>query len=196
MKRNNADNRIISMAEHAIGMDNKSTFKKYNKEYFISYRNYYGVGPEGDPDWEDLVNHGLATADKRNTGVSYHLTPVGFMWLQDETGVFIFYEENLSEKRYELDEYDIEQINHIWKFIKDNFIYAWHQTEKLDVEILLDPYDLDEFLKEFAPDCEDYIPAKINSYGIAIEFSDLLDFEVSGEQIWELRPEEGMREEL
>lgn len=54
----------VSKARHALGLDRER----------VAYRNYYSC--EDDPDWNDLVERGMAT--KRKSPVSpdflYHLT--------------------------------------------------------------------------------------------------------------------------
>lgn len=187
---------IIDMAKHAIGMGNRSTFTKYGKEYFVAYRNYYSVNLERNSDWDDLVKHGLAIAHDTANGVNYHLTPDGVSWLGKEISVTIL-DTDEKEQRYKLDEEDIKRIKEIWEYIQVNDIYAWNDEDHFDVQILFSPYDLDTFFPEFTTYSEDDgIPAKISSYGIEVKFTDLLDFKISGEQIWEFRPETEMRENL
>lgn len=57
---------ILSMAAHAIGMDDAPTFQKFGKTHFVSTRNFY-VDAKRNADWDDWVCHGLATLqDKDN----------------------------------------------------------------------------------------------------------------------------------
>ena len=186
---------IVNMAAHAVGMGNKTTFTKYGKECFISYRNYYSVSPDGHPDWEELVRRGLAMEYASNRGVTYHLTEAGMEWLQKETEIVI-YDEDHPEEDYDLAGDDIDEINQIWGFIKDNNIYAWNNTERLDVEILIESDMIDNFCEQYVCDSECSIPAGLTSYGVSVKFTDMLSCKASGKQIWKLRPKEGMREEL
>ena len=187
--------RIVDMAKHAIGMSNKDTFTKYGKECFISYRNYYSVGPEGDSDWDDFVKHGLATRNANERGVTYYLTQDGINWLQKETGIII-YDEDRPEEDYKLGKDDIESIKAVWRFVQDHNLYSWNMTEKLDVGILIEPDQMSDFCKEYLYDVEEEIPSRTTVYGTIINFSDLLYVKASGKQMWKLRPTEGMRNGL
>ncbi len=188
-------NRIIDMAKHAIGMSNREIFEKYGRKCFISYRNYYSVGPDGDSDWDDLVKHGLATRNAYERGVSYHLTADGFNWLRKETGVNI-YDEDHPEEDYPIGDYDAEDIKAVWRFVQENNLFSWNKPEKFDVGILIEPHQVDDFCKEFLCDVEGAIPSELTVYGVTVNFSDLLYFKASGKQIWELRPKDGMRNEM
>ena len=186
---------MLNMAKHAIGMDNRKIFRKYGKECFIAYRNYYSVGPDGDSDWEgEFVKHGLATRYANKQGVIYHLTREGFEWLEHETGVII-YDDDHPEEDYALSDADTEEIKQVWDYIKENDIYAWDDPDEMDTEILLESGQLDDFFESYF--CYGgEIPAMLCSYGVMVRFSDLIGAKVSGRQIWNLRPKTGMREEL
>ena len=43
---------ILSMAAHAIGMDDAPTFQKFGKIHFVSTRNFY-VDAKRNADWDD-----------------------------------------------------------------------------------------------------------------------------------------------
>lgn len=45
---------ILSMAAHAIGMDDAPTFQKFGKTHFVSTRNFY-VDAKRNADWDDWV---------------------------------------------------------------------------------------------------------------------------------------------
>ena len=187
--------RIVYMAKHAVGMDSKDTFTKYGKECFVSYRNYYSVGPFGDSDWDDFVEHGLATRDVNERSVTYYLTKDGINWLQEETGIIIYNKER-PEEEYKLGKDDIESIKAVWRFVQEHNLYSWHMPEILDVGVLIETDQMSDFCEEYLCDAEEEIPARITVHGTIINFSDLLYFKASGKQMWKLRPTKGMRDVL
>lgn len=111
---------ILSMAAHAIGMDNASTFQKFGKTHFVSTRNFY-VDAKRNADWDDWVCHGLATAMEYPDGyVNYSLTAKGYEKLEKELDIVI-HSKLLTEPQPELSSDQIEEIKAVW---------AWSQQHR------------------------------------------------------------------
>lgn len=126
---------ILSMAAHAIGMDDAPTFQKFGKTHFVSTRNFY-VDAKRNADWDDWVCHGLATAmDYPGGHVNYSLTEKGYEKLGKELNIVI-HSKLLTEPQPELSSDQIEEIKDVWAWIKEHDIYASKHLE-LDVAIYL-----------------------------------------------------------
>lgn len=183
----------LAMMQHAIGMDNRSCFTKYGEKHFLSYRNYYGLGHENS-DWEDWVKHGLANACRSKSGITYSLTCEGYNYLDNLLDIRIHtsFPDRISDPIINADnEADIKEI---WKWLKKKEIYTEEFRDELDVAIYLSEYDLTDFLEHFTH-VEHEIPARLFAGGVMVLFTDLLNFRASGKQIWNLRPQNGMRNE-
>lgn len=83
------------------------------------------------------------------------------------------------------------QLPIIW--LKKKEMYVSEFPEKLDVAIWLDADAMEPFFEYFGKE-ENPVPARIYQNAILVLFSDVLDFKVTGMQIWSFRPH-GMREE-
>lgn len=181
---------ILSMAAHAIGMDDAPTFQKFGKTHFVSTRNFY-VDAKRNADWDDWVCHGLATAmDYPGGHVNYSLTEKGYEKLGKELNIVI-HSKFLAEPQPELTSDQIEEIKDVWAWIKEHDIYASKHLE-LDVAIYLSNSELEDFMARFCS--EEYTtPARLYASAVIVMFTDVLGFEVTREQIWNLRPD-GIRE--
>ena len=181
---------ILSMAAHAIGMDDAPTFQKFGKTHFVSTRNFY-VDAKRNADWDDWVCHGLATAvDYPGGHVNYSLTEKGYEKLGKELNIVI-HSKFLAEPQPEFTSDQIEEIKDVWAWIKEHDIYASKHLE-LDVAIYLSNSELEDFMARFCS--EEYTtPARLYASAVIVMFTDVLGFEVTREQIWNLRPD-GIRE--
>ena len=97
--------------------------------------------------------------------------------------------EELSEREKVVE----EKIKEIWAWLKKKEIYTSEFPEELDVAIWLDADAVESFFEYFGND-ENPVPARIYQNAVLVLFSDVLDFKVTGMQIWSFRPH-GMREE-
>ena len=204
------NNEMVRRACHAIGMDNKQPFYKYGEKHFISYRNYSVSNRLGDEYFDKMESEGLAESDRGKQSVTYYLTEKGFQWLEKECSMVI-HAKNRPEKKYSLNEDDEEKIKEIMMTIpniidpsvpigKDDSENVELQKygepvvpEELDVAIWLDADAVESFFEYFGND-ENPVPARIYQNAVLVLFSDVLDFKVTGMQIWSFRPH-GMREE-
>lgn len=93
------EDRYISMAKHAIGLDRKKPHTWRNKTHFIPYRNHYFASPSESEDWETLVAEGYAIAIGRHCGgfVTYSLTRTGLDWLGKRLGMHIYNSVDMKE---------------------------------------------------------------------------------------------------
>lgn len=91
----------IAIMQHALGMDQRKTYKRHGKEYYKPYRNYYTTGMHNFCGWNLLVKRGLATAeyhDGENTygnqpSMIYYVSDLGKYWLQEQLGIVLKPEE-------------------------------------------------------------------------------------------------------
>ena len=143
-------------------------------------------------DFDKMESEGLAESDRGKQSVTYYLTEKGFQWLEKECSMVI-HAKNRPEKKYHLNKYDEEQIIEIWAWLKKKEIYTSEFPEELDVAIWLDTDAMESFFEYFGNE-ENPVPARIYQNAILVLFSDVLDFKVTGMQIWSFRPH-GMREE-
>lgn len=185
---------IVEMAMGSIGLKDRPTFGKYGETSFVIEKiGWCFAGLDGDSDLEALVNDGRAEKEDTMHGPMYHLTsPKGLDWLEDVTGIKL-YGETRPEKEYNLNDSQIMCVEKIWKYVKDNHIRSRNFAEELDVKIIFDNEQLRDFKKEFQTD-NGYFPFHVSFIGTFVFFSDMLDFKISGRQIWSLRPKEGMRD--
>lgn len=86
---------VISIAKHAIGLDNKKPYKRCGKYFYRPYRNYYVASKDNCFLWEELVKLKYADAGKKNRDGSrtYWLTRSGLDWLGNELEITIHDEE-------------------------------------------------------------------------------------------------------
>ena len=167
-------------------------FYKYGEKHFISYRNYSVSNRLGDEYFDKMESEGLAESDRGKQSVTYYLTEKGFQWLEKVCDIVI-HAKNRPEKKYPLNKDDEEQIIEIWAWLKKKEIYTSEFPEELDVAIWLDTDAMESFFEYFGNE-ENPVPARIYQNAILVLFSDVLDFKVTGMQIWSFRPH-GMREE-
>lgn len=82
----------VKRAMHAIGMDDKKTYRRDDETYYKPYRNYYCTDVY-DEVWSTLEQAGYAWhEDVDGDGITnYHLTHDGIDWLGDAIGVTIYY---------------------------------------------------------------------------------------------------------
>lgn len=84
---------MVELATHAIGMNNKRTYKRHGRTWYKPYRNVYCAGSQGDPVWDEMVKEGYAKASQGLQSVYYFMTRAGLDWLGQQTGVNIHDEE-------------------------------------------------------------------------------------------------------
>lgn len=93
--------RCLARAEHAIGMDNRKTYKRKGKEFYKPYRNYYETVVD-DIEWQILEWYGLAMHGKvREDGdykglCHYHMTLKGMEWMEKVLKITIKNKEEYS----------------------------------------------------------------------------------------------------
>lgn len=93
------DKECISLAKHAIGMDNKKVYTRHNKRFYKPYRNYFSVaiGSKDYKIWLELENAGYAKAMKTSIstyGKVFYLTREGLNWLGEKLDTYIYDEVN------------------------------------------------------------------------------------------------------
>lgn len=54
------ENRCISLATHAIGLDHKKPYKRHGRYFYRPYRNYYDASIKDCEIWDVMVNAGYA----------------------------------------------------------------------------------------------------------------------------------------
>lgn len=93
------EDRYISMAKHAIGLDRKKPHTWRNKTHFIPYRNYYYANPSEREDWETLVAAGYAIGGRKDCFgfETYSLTRTGLDWLGERLGMHIYNSTDMGE---------------------------------------------------------------------------------------------------
>lgn len=50
------ENRYISLATHAIGLDHKKPYKRHGRYFYRPYRNYYDASIKDCEIWDVMVN--------------------------------------------------------------------------------------------------------------------------------------------
>lgn len=89
------ENVCVALAMHAIGLDNKTPYKRHGKLFYRPYRNHYDASQEDCEYWDCIVKAGYAVGGKKDRcgGRMYWLTRQGFDWLGEKIGVKIHEEE-------------------------------------------------------------------------------------------------------
>lgn len=82
---------------HALGCGNRKTYKRWGKEFYRPYRNYYDCGPKRSLAWDVMVAQGYAKCIKlgtdKGTDYWYKVTEKGLEYLSEVTGVHFYPEE-------------------------------------------------------------------------------------------------------
>lgn len=80
---------------HALGMDNRKSYKHRGQEFYQPYRNYFTTGVNGEPGWEKAVKDGLAEkyVSHAREYTCYRVTRAGMDYLGRKLGVYVFDEE-------------------------------------------------------------------------------------------------------
>ena len=89
------ENRYISLATHAIGLDHKKPYKRHGRYFYRPYRNYYDASIKDCEIWDVMVNAGYAEAGRKDRygGRLYWMTRAGLDWLGEKLGIVIHDEE-------------------------------------------------------------------------------------------------------
>lgn len=74
--------KLLSEANHCIGMDTRKPYKRSGKWFYKPYRNYFD---DESSMWDAMVELGLAYKKS-----FYHLTLIGLDWLSDVNGIYIY----------------------------------------------------------------------------------------------------------
>ena len=88
----------ISVAYHAIGLDNKKPYIRHGKRFYKPYRNYFSTSTNCNDFelWETLELAGYANSNKIKHGKMFRLTRTGLDWLGTQLGIKIYDEERLK----------------------------------------------------------------------------------------------------
>lgn len=81
--------KMVDMAAHTIGLNNKKAYFRHGKYWYKPYRNHYCSGSQGDPVWEEMVQQGYAGANRGLGSTFYYLTRKGLDWLGERTNIKI-----------------------------------------------------------------------------------------------------------
>lgn len=89
------EEKCISLAIHAVGLDRKKPYKRHGKYFYRPYRNYYDASLEDCKIWKVMASKGYAKAGKKDRygGRMYWLTRKGLDWLGEKLGMYIHNEE-------------------------------------------------------------------------------------------------------
>ena len=94
----NGPKNYISVASHAIGLDNKKPYIRHGKRFYKPYRNYFSTTTNcNDNDfklWETLELAGYANSSKIKHGKMFWLTRTGLDWLGTQLDIKIYDEES------------------------------------------------------------------------------------------------------
>lgn len=90
------ENKCISLATHAIGLDHKKPYKRHGRYFYRPYRNYYDASIKDCEIWDVMVDDGYAEAGKmdRYGGRMYWLTRKGLDWIGEKLKIHIYDEED------------------------------------------------------------------------------------------------------
>lgn len=90
------EDKCVTLATHAVGLDNKKPYKRHGKYFYKPYRNYYDASPNDCIVWNKMVDEGLADAGKKDRygGRLYWLTRKGLDWLGEKLEIKIYDEED------------------------------------------------------------------------------------------------------
>lgn len=77
---------------HALGMDNRKSYKHRGQEFYLPYRNYYSANIDQEKGWEKAVENGLAEkyVNEERQYTNYHVTRAGMDYLGKKLGVYVF----------------------------------------------------------------------------------------------------------
>ena len=91
-----SEDKCVTLATHAVGLDNKKPYKRHGKYFYKPYRNYYDASPNDCIVWNKMVDEGLADAGKKDNygGRMYWLTRKGLDWLGEKLKIKIHDEED------------------------------------------------------------------------------------------------------
>ena len=78
---------------HALGCGNRKTYKRWGKEFYRPYRNYYDCGPKSSAPWEAMVAQGYARRIMLGPDYWYKVTDKGLEYLSEVTGVHFYPED-------------------------------------------------------------------------------------------------------
>ena len=67
------ENRYISLATHAIGLDHKKPYKRHGRYFYRPYRNYYDASREDCEIWNVMVASGYAEAGEKDKYLDFRL---------------------------------------------------------------------------------------------------------------------------
>lgn len=83
------------LMRHALGMDNRKTYKRHGKWFYRPYRNYFYTHKNTSdyPYWERLVKAHLAEKYETDDGINYSVTRRGMDWLGQNDEIKIYDEE-------------------------------------------------------------------------------------------------------
>lgn len=86
------EQRCISLATHAIGLDHKKPYKRHGRYFYRLYRNHYDASLKDCEIWDVMVSQGYAKAGKKNSngGRIYWLTRKGLDWLGEKLEIHIY----------------------------------------------------------------------------------------------------------
>ena len=65
------DDKCISFASHAIGLDHKKPYKRHGKLFYRPYRNYYDASIKDCEVWDLMVKAGYAKAGRKDRRGGY-----------------------------------------------------------------------------------------------------------------------------
>lgn len=86
----------ISLASHAIGLDNKNPYKRHGKLFYKPYRNYFSTakGCDDFEPWDIMENAGYAASwEDGRERYMFWLTRKGLDWLGEQLGIKIYDKE-------------------------------------------------------------------------------------------------------
>ena len=90
------EDKCVTLATHAVGLDNKKPYKRHGKYFYRPYRNYYDASPKDCETWELMCDAGYADRGRKDRygGRMYWLTRKGLDWLGEKLGIKIYDEED------------------------------------------------------------------------------------------------------
>lgn len=90
------ENKFISLATHAVGLDHKKPYKRHGRYFYRPYRNYYDASQKDCEIWDWAVSAGYAEAGRKDRygGRMYWLTRKGLDWIGEKLEIYIHDEED------------------------------------------------------------------------------------------------------
>ena len=91
-----SEDKCVTLATHAVGLDNKKPYKRHGKYFYKPYRNHYAASPDDCIVWDEMVDKGWAKAGREDCigGRLYWLTRKGLDWLGEKLEIKIHDEED------------------------------------------------------------------------------------------------------